>query len=245
MGSIVTTSDYSRRRYWVAAAYLLWAGVLAWLLITGRYQSFLRPGFWALLLWALVVFLFLGAALIWPKRPLHTGNGSAALWVRIGVLTVPLIYMFGSQDQPLGSHALKNRFFEPRYMERLAKSSPETNETENPRITLLEILQNFKAYEGRRIITEGMVHRDEVVPPGHFLVFRFLIVCCAADALPAGALVSHQEVDSFEQDSWVRVEGVLGLEKVGDLVFPLIRADRITRIDPPKDPYLFPPLFQR
>jgi uncharacterized repeat protein (TIGR03943 family) len=75
------------------------------------------------------------------------------------------------------------------------------------------------------------------------LVFRFLIVCCAADALPAGALVSHQEVDSFEQDSWVRVEGVLGLEKVGDLVFPLIRADRITRIDAPRDPYLFPRLF--
>jgi len=243
MGSIVTTSDYSRRRYWVAAAYLFWAGALAWLLITGRYQSFLRPGFWALLLWALVVFLFLGAALIWPKRPLHTGNGSSALWVRIGVLTVPLIYMFGSQDQPLGSHALKNRFFEPRYMERLAKSSPETNEADNPRITLLEILQNFKAYEGRRITTEGMVHRDEVVPLGHFLVFRFLIVCCAADALPAGALVSHQEVDSFEQDSWVRVEGVLGLEKVGDLVFPLIQAERITKIDPPKDPYLFPRLF--
>lgn len=65
------------------------------------------------------------------------------------------------------------------------------------------------------------------------------------DPTPTGPSVSHQEVDSFEQDSWVRVEGVLGLEKVGDLVFPLIRADRITRIDPPKNPYLFPPLFQR
>jgi len=60
---------------------------------------------------------------------------------------------------------------------------------------------------------------------------------------PTGSSVSHEEVDSFEQDSWVRVEGVLGLEKVGDLVFPLIQAERITKIDPPKDPYLFPRLF--
>jgi hypothetical protein len=41
----------------------------------------------------------------------------------------------------------------------------------------------------------------------------------------------------------VRVEGVLGLKKVGELTFPLIRAKRITRIDPPKDPYLFPRMF--
>jgi len=114
---------------------------------------------------------------------------------------------------------------------------------ENPQVTLLDILQDFKAYEGRKITTLGMVYRDETVPPGHFLVFRFMIICCAADAMPAGALVFGGEADSLEQDTWVSVEGVLGLKQVGDLIFPLIQADRITRIDPPKDPYLFPRLF--
>jgi uncharacterized membrane protein YcgQ (UPF0703/DUF1980 family) len=33
------------------------------------------------------------------------------------------------------------------------------------------------------------------------------------------------------------------LKQVGDLIFPLIHADNISRIDPPKDPYLFPRLF--
>jgi uncharacterized protein len=51
------------------------------------------------------------------------------------------------------------------------------------------------------------------------------------------------EADSFEQDTWVSVEGVLGLKQVGDLIFPLIHAENISRIDPPKDPYLFPRLF--
>jgi uncharacterized repeat protein (TIGR03943 family) len=148
-----------------------------------------------------------------------------------------------AQDQPLGSHALKNRLVEPSYMERFAGGSPRMDKTDNPQVTLIDILQNFKAYEGRKITTMGMVYRDETVPPGHFLVFRFIIVCCAADAMPAGALVLHGEADSYEQDTWVSVEGILGLKKVGDLTFPLIQADRITRIDPPKDPYLFPRMF--
>jgi len=71
------------------------------------------------------------------------------------------------------------------------------------------------------------------------VVFAFILL----EALPfllIGSLVSGF-LD--EQDSWVRVEGVLGLKKVGDLSFPLIQADRITKIDPPRNPYLFPGLF--
>jgi hypothetical protein len=44
-------------------------------------------------------------------------------------------------------------------------------ESENPQVTLLDILQNFKAYEGRKITTLGMVYRDDTVPPGISLCF--------------------------------------------------------------------------
>jgi uncharacterized repeat protein (TIGR03943 family) len=243
MGSIVIEIGYSTRRWWAAGAYLVWAGALLWLLLTGRYQAFLRPGFWALLLWAVAVLLLFAAALFLSGRPLQSGSMIAVPWIRLGVLVLPLIYVMAGQEQTLGSHALKNRLSGPAFMERFAGGGPAIVEGDNPLVTLLDILQNFKAYEGRKITTHGMVYRDETVPPGHSLVFRFLIVCCAADALPAGALVTHEEVDTFEQDAWVSVEGVVGLKTVGDLTFPLIRADRITRIDPPKDPYLFPRLF--
>lgn len=236
-------AGYSTRRWWVAGAYLLWAGALVWLLATGKYQVFLRPGFWALLLWAVAIFVLLAVALLLSGHSLHGLGRTAAPWVRLGVLLLPLLYVLVAQDQPLGSHALGKRFFEPRYLERFGAENRRFVETENPQITLLEMLENFHAYEGRRITTLGMVYRDETVPPEHFLVFRFMIVCCAADAMPAGALVFGGEADSFEQDAWVSVEGVLGLKQVGDLTFPLIQADRITRVDPPKDPYLFPRLF--
>jgi len=232
-----------KRRWWAAGAYVVWASALLWLLFTGRYQAFLRPSFWALLLWALAVLLLFAAALFWARPSLPAGSMAAVPGIRLLVMLLPLIYVMAAQEQTLGSHALKNRLSEPAYMERFAVGSPAIVEGDNPLVTLLDILQNFKAYEGRKITTLGMVYRDETVPPGHFLVFRFLIVCCAADALPAGALVSHEEVDSFEQDTWVSVEGILGLKDVGDFTFPLIRAERITRIDAPRDPYFFPRLF--
>jgi len=75
---------------------------------------------------------------------------------------------------------------------------------------------------------------------GTFSIVFASIVLEALPFLLIGSLVSGF-LD--EQDSWVRVEGVLGLKKVGDLSFPLIRADRITKIDPPRNPYLFPGLF--
>lgn len=234
---------YIKRRWWVAGAYLVWASALLWLLLTERYQTFLRPGFWALLLWALAVLLLFAAALFWARPSVLAGSMAAVPGIRILVVLLPLIYVMAAQEETLGSHALKNRLSGPANMERFAVGGPAIVEGDNPLVTLLDILQNFKAYEGRKITTLGMVYRDETIPSGHILVFRFLIVCCAADALPAGALVSHEEVDSFEQDTWVSVEGILGLKEVGDFTFPLIRADRITRIDPPKDPYLFPRLF--
>ncbi len=236
-------AGYSTKRWWVAGAYMVWASALLWLLLTGRYQAFLRPGFWALLLWALAVLLLFAAALFWARPSLPAGSMAAAPGIRLLVMLLPLIYVMAAQEQTLGSHAFKNRLSGPAYVDQFARGSPAIVEGDNPLVTLLDILQNFKVYEGRKITTQGMVYRDETVPPGHILVFRFLIVCCAADALPAGALVSHEEVDSFEQDTWVSVEGVLGLKKVGDLTFPLIWADRITRIDPPRDTYLFPRLF--
>jgi uncharacterized repeat protein (TIGR03943 family) len=229
--------------YAVAAVYLMWAGSLGWLLVSSRYQAFLRPGFWALLLWALGILLAFVLAMIRFKWPFRISSQGATLWVRLCVIAMPLIYLLAAEDRPLGSQALKNRVYDPRLMEKLSGKKADRIESGNPELTLLEILQNFKSLEGKRIITEGMIHRDEVVPQKHFLVFRFMIVCCAADALPAGALVFHEDADSFEQDSWVRVEGMLGLKQVGDLFFPIIQADHITRITPPKNPYLFPRLF--
>jgi uncharacterized repeat protein (TIGR03943 family) len=226
-----------------ALVFLVWAGVLIWLIWSGRYQNFIRPGFWALLLWALIILTAFGAALYLGPRLNWGADYGSLVWVRMGVVLLPLLSLFLVQDDTLGSYAFKNRSTGMVLPRALFQARKNQLPPKDGRLTTFEVLQFLKDFVGKTIVTEGKVYRDETVPDGHFLVYRFLILCCVADALPAGALVVHDEGEFFEQDSWVRVKGRLGLKVVDGLYFPTIKADRVTPIDPPDIPYLFQPLL--
>jgi uncharacterized membrane protein YcgQ (UPF0703/DUF1980 family) len=77
----------------------------------------------------------------------------------------------------------------------------------------------------------------------HLVIYRFLMVCCAADALPLSVLVEKDNPEEFEQDRWVSVEGILRLKSMGDLVSPHIKVDRITLVAPPGNKYLYPRFY--
>jgi uncharacterized repeat protein (TIGR03943 family) len=216
---------------------------LAWLVFGNHYQAFLRPGFRFLLLLAAAILLaFLAATWLTAGRHGH-GTRGLTTWARFPLLILPLLYLALARDVSLGSHALKNRsaaigLFGNIKADRTLAEIGKDNE-----LNLLEILQYFKDYEGKKIVTEGMVYRGEDVPDQHFLIFRFMMVCCAADALPTGALVAHKNPDEFETDSWVRVEGTLGLKTEGPLMWPRIEPEKITPIDDPPFPYLIASFF--
>ncbi len=223
----------------MALIFLVWAGVLAWLILGGRYQYLIRPEFWILLLCGFGILFAFIVALFFHIHKVGREYLNFIIWVRMGVLLLPLFYLILAQDITLGSYAFKNRSTGTSFPKGLFRPKTSKVLPGDGKLTTLEILQYFHEFKGKRITTEGIVYRDEIVPENHFLVFRFLIVCCVADALPAGALVAHKEAESFKQDSWVRVEGILGLKIVEGLYFPLIEADNVTPIDPPGMPYLF------
>jgi uncharacterized repeat protein (TIGR03943 family) len=227
----------------IALVFLVWAGVLIWLIWSDRYQNFIRPGFWVLLLWALIILTAFGAAMFSGLRRNWGADYGPLVWVRMGVVLLPLLSLFLVHDDTLGSHAFKNRSTGVVLPMALFQTRKEKVPPKDGKLTTLEILQFFKEFAGKTIVTEGKVYRDETVPESHFLVYRFLIICCVADALPAGALVIHDKGESFEQDSWVRVKGRLGLKFVDGLYFPTIKAEEITPINPPDLPYLFQSLL--
>ena len=239
----MTKTHQNSARLEIVCPFLAWGVILLWLLISGRYLLFLRPGFWPLLVLSLCILSAFLTAAISDDRIRFAGS-YAALWIRVGVLVLPIFYLLVAQHKPLGSHAFTNRSIPSTLARALTQNKAPAKDPKNGVVTLLEILQNFDQYRGKRVVTEGMVYRDEVVPAGHFLVFRFLIVCCAADALPAGALVKYDRARALEFDSWVRVEGILDLKTVNGLLFPYIKADKVSPINTPKLPYLYPGLLQ-
>jgi putative membrane protein len=89
---------------------------------------------------------------------------------------------------------------------------------------------------GERIVLDGIVSVDATMPPDEFLLTRFIVTCCTADATHAQVRVVGAPPGAFAPDAWVRVEGrvyPLGREV-------LISAERVEAIPAPADPYLTP-----
>ena len=89
---------------------------------------------------------------------------------------------------------------------------------------------------GEQVSFTGFVTRDETTPANEFVLTRFLISCCVADALSANVRVVGATPGQFKEDEWVRVEGAmypLGREVIVD-------AAEIVGVPRPQRPYLSP-----
>ena len=112
-----------------------------------------------------------------------------------------------------------------------------------PERTILEIYSNPDSYKGQRVIVMGMILRDEQLKP-HFggrdtAVYRFLINCCAADALPLAIALDSDQAGAFANDQWVQVDGVFDLQQINGKPVPIVSEPHIKPIEAPAVPYLF------
>jgi uncharacterized repeat protein (TIGR03943 family) len=86
----------------------------------------------------------------------------------------------------------------------------------------------------------GFVHQDEHYGPNHFMVVRYMVSCCVADASALGLLVSSPDVAKLESDQWVEVSGVFTPGDLDVWKMPVLVADSITPVAVPDQPYLYP-----
>ncbi|MEK0317809.1 TIGR03943 family putative permease subunit [Cohnella sp. 56] len=95
---------------------------------------------------------------------------------------------------------------------------------------------------GRKISLSGFVYRDKTIGDGRFVLGRFAVQCCTADALPYGIIVEYVDEKLYKNDDWMTITGTL--EKTvyaatGAEVM-LLKADKSVKIKPAKDPYVYP-----
>ena len=72
------------------------------------------------------------------------------------------------------------------------------------------------------------------------MVSRFVITCCAADAVPVALYVSWPESKTLADDQWVEVSGQFALQEIDQRQMPVLMAEIVTLIDIPDQPYLYP-----
>jgi uncharacterized repeat protein (TIGR03943 family) len=249
------------KRWLHPIVFAIWTGFLIYLLASQRYMAFLRPEFGLLLAVAHFVAMgFMLAAMIRPK----TSQMDVPAILRALVLLVPVLYSMAMPDTMLGSQAFKKRFIGPNNgaisrqgppmlssqgsennpgVTALPKESEGIAEEEPRERTILEIFLNPNFYNGQRVIVTGMILRDDQLKP-HFggrdtAVYRFLINCCAADALPLAIALDSDQAGAFANDQWVQVDGIFDLQQINGKPVPMVSQARIKPVEAPAVPYLF------
>ena len=256
------TSPVDHLTRWLqAATFAIWTGFLVYLLASQRYVAFLRPEFGLLL--AVAHFIAMGFMLAAMTRPRTTETDVSAI-LRTLVLLVPILYAMAIPDTMLGNQAFKKRFIGTNNgaIGRQAPSSLSSQmSAENPDVmqppgeiegslqettlerTILDLFLNPNMYKGRRVSITGMILHDEQLKP-HFggrdtAVYRFLINCCAADALPLAIALDSDQADVFVNDQWVQVDGIFDPQQINGKPVPIVTKPQIKPVEAPAVPYLF------
>ena len=230
-------------RFLILAAWLVGVGLLR---IKHRYDLFIRPELWPLLLGTFIMLaLFLVAMFI---RGTHSRRPTLSDWVRGGLLILPLFYLgnlvTGAAATGLNSNAFANKFLG--FSSQLGGFPDSGGGSLGPdsATNLGYIARHLHDLTGKHVVTEGRVWHDDTRPAGQVVIFRFVIVCCAADAIPVQAVIETPKSAALKDDSWIRVSGTLRSETDPDGdVIPIIKADKIAQIPTPDEPYLSPYQF--
>ena len=233
-------------RYSRPLLYLAWFAALAGLLPGGAYEAFLRPEFGVLLGAAVVVLLGFVATEMGrrsaPPKPIFGET------IRVLILAVPLAYLAISRDVALDSTAFENRWTGP--FGPAAANAPAAP-PENPAVPdaavqeadLMGLCWNADAYEGHTVAVEGMLRHEPDVAERYggngWLLYRFVITCCAADAQPLAVMLTGAMATNWTNEAWVRATGRFTLRPDEPRPVPILELGGLEAQKKPRNPYLY------
>jgi len=96
------------------------------------------------------------------------------------------------------------------------------------------------SYLGQQANVIGFVYHDARLTDGQFLVARFALVCCPADAFAVVMVVNWPAGASLPTNQWVKVKGPVQSTHLNGQTLPLIQATSVQPVDPPAEAYLYP-----
>ena len=216
-----------------------WAGLFWFLLATERTSLFLSTRT-AWLVPSGAILLTIAAAGRLATARSHTADALQRrdAWV-LGAIAFPVVVLIAMPPVTLGNYAVGKR------ASFVGSSIGSSVRVVSGSLDFVDVAaaQSFddasKALAkraGEPIVLDGIVSADDGLPPDEFLLTRFIVTCCTADATIAQVRVVGAPPGAFEPDEWVKVEG--RLYPIGREV--LVAAEHVEAIPAPDVPYLTP-----
>ncbi len=244
-----------------AAVVIAWTAGLVWL-AWGRGEDaplvrFIRSDYWWLVYTAVGILIAFIASL--TIRPSHEqGPHVLRRFLQTGILILPLLYLplavtselsiaaaekrslYAPRVAVSGSQAPKPVKRQQRQQIAAVPEKPAPAPVKRPEPSLLDLVTDPEDFEGSDVTLLGMVHRDKRLAADSFFCYRLVMVCCAADATPAGIIVKWPSSAKFKTGAWVKVHGKVVLTKFEGADYPAISADKVEKITPPKNQFIIP-----
>jgi uncharacterized repeat protein (TIGR03943 family) len=239
LASTAATTRLSPARVLGAVALGSWTTLFSVLLVTGRTSLYLSARTaWVVPMGVVILWIALAGRLASLRTTTpEPVTGRAALGAALMVL--PVVTVLALPPAALGSFAAERRAT----LAGAGGFGSSSEDISRGRVTLVDVAGALRSRAGMRALvgragTEvsfvGFVTRSDEMAADEFMLTRFLISCCAADALSVQVRVVGAPPGRFPKDAWVGVRGSvypLGREVIVD-------ASDVTRVDRPHRPYL-------
>lgn len=104
---------------------------------------------------------------------------------------------------------------------------------------VLSTLNAYKVYfEGKRLEIGGFVTREKGLNNKQFILSRFLLSCCSADALPYGIIVEADQAKKYKNNTWLEIAGTIKLVNYKGQQQLALVPERISPLKKPASPYI-------
>lgn len=250
-----TAEPKARFAPWLdVVAIALWGALLLTYWRTERLGLLIHPAYNGLVVAAGLVLLVLAAWLAIDLARFGPDNSAQgqhrpllpprfATWI----LLLAAIVGFIVSPQPLASQKALQRGIAENAVT-MTRSNPQTfrpNSRPEQRqlidwVRTLNVYPEPEAYSGQAVNVDGFVVRPEGFPTGYYLIARFAITCCAADAYPLGLPVKPAPGDTeHPADQWLSVRGKMTVETIAGERRLVIAAEQVQPIATPANPYAY------
>lgn len=228
---------------------LIALGVFLYTRVTsGVILYYINERFVNLTLLAAVGLMLVGASFYRQTHQDHDHHDHGELtWLGLLIVALPVVLGLLVPPRPLGANALSNREVSVGRLSSVA--APGGNSITRGIVAgeknILDWLANFQqtpdpaAFAGQEARVIGFVYRDERFAEDTFMVGRFIVSCCVADAAPIGLIVQWPATTGLTTDQWVEVAGHFEAGYFDGSPMPILVADQVTLTGPPTQPYLY------